>query len=135
MTESFKVHFHRTIVPPLALLLIRGISGSKKSSVFREYLYSVLKSPINCLMSDWNICTSFRKIKSGSSIAIKCFRENTLFRKFSIFQVKDLIVLQLLISGEAGEGEGEEVTGASASVADLSENCSLKLFVFLIPNH
>ena len=86
-------------------------------------------------MSDWNICTSFRKIKSGSSVAIKCFGENTLFRKFSIFQVKDLIVLQLLISGEAGEGEGEEAIGASASVADLSENCSLKLFVFLIPNH
>ena len=57
--------FHKARVPPMALDLTWGSSGSYLSAELREHLYSPCKGFIARSKSHANICGSLRKMKSG----------------------------------------------------------------------
>ena len=78
--------FHRTAVPPFALLLRRGSSGLCKSSEFREKQYSPWKKFMWCTMSHWKVWGSDKNIRSGECKSAKVLRLNKFFFRLSIFQ-------------------------------------------------
>ena len=102
--------FHMAKVPPCALDLTSGSSGSYLSSELSAHLYSPWKGFIASSRSFANIWGSLRKIKSTLCVLVKCFRLRALRKKPSIFQVKEENDLEEGSDEESTEGVEEEAS-------------------------
>ena len=111
-------NFHMAIVPPCALDFKRGSSGSYLSSEFSEHLYSPCSGLIASSRSLAKIWGSLRKMKSGWWSLVKCFRFRALRKIPSIFQVKDVKVVEDATK-EADEGIEEEASTARVGLSEL----------------
>ena len=87
LTKGSSYFLQRIIVPPFALLLSKGRSGSEISSEFREKQYSC---SIYCTIegrSHWKTCGSLKNTKEGFLVFIMSASMNMFLLIPSMFQV------------------------------------------------